>query len=189
VRGQYLDRAPAAVARMLFAARLRCWFLRSSPTWSRKPPGCRPSCSPGTVIADLLSGTRALRDRAALELRVRPFGYRDGRDYRGIADPAAAFAHQLLSGSSPHPRPHLGHSAPCSHAGAYVPAPDGGIHARTRSRGRGRGRFMPDWVPPRLRAHRRRVPRVVPPGGSATSSASGADTSCAGRASSGCSGG
>ena len=37
-----------------------------------------------SVMADLLSGTRALRGRAALELRVRPFGYRDAREYWGI---------------------------------------------------------------------------------------------------------
>jgi len=52
-------------------------------------------------MADLLSGTRALRGRAALELRVRPFGYRDARDYWGIADPAAAFAHNALVGGTP----------------------------------------------------------------------------------------
>jgi DNA-binding MarR family transcriptional regulator len=52
-------------------------------------------------MADLLSGTRALRGRAALELRVRPFGYRDARDYWGIADPAAAFAHHALVGGTP----------------------------------------------------------------------------------------
>jgi hypothetical protein len=52
-------------------------------------------------MADLLSGTRALRGRAALELRVRPFGYRDARDYWGIADPAAAFAHNALAGGTP----------------------------------------------------------------------------------------
>lgn len=32
-----------------------------------------------SVMADLLSGTRALRGRAALELRIPPFGYRDAR--------------------------------------------------------------------------------------------------------------
>jgi uncharacterized protein len=54
-----------------------------------------------SVMADLLSGTRALRGRAALELRVRSFGYRDARDYWGIADPAAAFAHNALVGGTP----------------------------------------------------------------------------------------
>lgn len=54
-----------------------------------------------SVMADLLSGTRALRGRSALELRVRPFGYRDARDYWGIADPAAAFAHNALVGGTP----------------------------------------------------------------------------------------
>jgi hypothetical protein len=42
-----------------------------------------------------------LRGRAALELRVRPFGYRDAREYWGISDPAAAFAHNALVGGTP----------------------------------------------------------------------------------------
>ena len=54
-----------------------------------------------SVMADLLSGTRALRGRAALELRVRSFGYRDARDYWEIADPAVAFAHNALAGGTP----------------------------------------------------------------------------------------
>jgi uncharacterized protein len=54
-----------------------------------------------SVMADLLSGTRALRGRAALELRVRSFGYRDAREYWGISDPAAAFAHNALVGGTP----------------------------------------------------------------------------------------
>jgi hypothetical protein len=54
-----------------------------------------------SVMADLLSGTRALRGRAALELRVRSFGYRDAREYWGIEDPAAAFAHNALVGGTP----------------------------------------------------------------------------------------
>ena len=54
-----------------------------------------------SVMADLLSGTRALRGRAALELRVRSFGYRAARDYWGIADPAAAFAHNAVIGGTP----------------------------------------------------------------------------------------
>src|SRR5487761_770521 len=54
-----------------------------------------------SVMADLLSGTRALRGRAALELRVRPFGYRDARGYWGIGDPAAAFAHNAIVGGTP----------------------------------------------------------------------------------------
>ena len=54
-----------------------------------------------SVMADLLSGTRALRGRAALELRVRSFGYRDAREYWGIEDPATAFAHNALVGGTP----------------------------------------------------------------------------------------
>lgn len=54
-----------------------------------------------SVMADLLSGTRALRGRAALELRIRPFGYRDVREYWEIETPAAAFAHNAIVGGTP----------------------------------------------------------------------------------------
>jgi uncharacterized protein len=54
-----------------------------------------------SVMGDLLSGTKALRGRAALELRVRPFGYRDARAYWEIRTPAAAFAHSAIVGGTP----------------------------------------------------------------------------------------
>lgn len=54
-----------------------------------------------SVMADLLSGTKALRGRGALELRIRPFGFRDARRYWGIESPAAAFAHNALVGGTP----------------------------------------------------------------------------------------
>jgi hypothetical protein len=54
-----------------------------------------------SVMADLLSGTKALRGRAALELRVRPFGYKDARAYWEISTPAAAFAHNAIVGGTP----------------------------------------------------------------------------------------
>src|ERR1019366_6728874 len=54
-----------------------------------------------SVMGDLLSGTKALRGRAALELRIWPFGYRDAREYWGIENPAAAFAHHAVVGGTP----------------------------------------------------------------------------------------
>ncbi len=54
-----------------------------------------------SVMGDLLSGTKALRGRAALELRVWPFGYRDAREYWGIVTPSAAFAHNAIIGGTP----------------------------------------------------------------------------------------
>jgi DNA-binding MarR family transcriptional regulator len=54
-----------------------------------------------SVMADLLSGTKALRGRGALELRVRPFGYRDARLYWGIENPATAFRHHAIIGGTP----------------------------------------------------------------------------------------
>jgi uncharacterized protein len=54
-----------------------------------------------SVMGDLLSGTKALRGRAALEQRIRPFGYRDARRYWRIENPATAFAHNALIGGTP----------------------------------------------------------------------------------------
>lgn len=54
-----------------------------------------------TVMGDLLSGTKALRGRGSLDLRVRPFGYRDTRAYWGIENPAAAFVHHAIIGGTP----------------------------------------------------------------------------------------
>lgn len=54
-----------------------------------------------SVMSDLLSGTKALRGRGALELRVAPFEYRDARAYWGIGDTEAAFLHNALIGGTP----------------------------------------------------------------------------------------
>lgn len=54
-----------------------------------------------SVMGDLLSGTKALRGRAALDMRVRPFGYRDSRAYWGIENPATAFVHHAIVGGTP----------------------------------------------------------------------------------------
>ncbi|HTJ72840.1 MAG TPA: hypothetical protein VL551_35210 [Actinospica sp.] len=54
-----------------------------------------------SVMSGLLSGTKALRGRGALELRIRPFGYRDARAYWGIDDLDAAFRHNAFIGGTP----------------------------------------------------------------------------------------
>ena len=54
-----------------------------------------------SVMSDLLSGTKALRGRGALELRVRPFGYRAVRGYWQIENPVTAFAHHAIIGGTP----------------------------------------------------------------------------------------
>jgi hypothetical protein len=54
-----------------------------------------------SVMSELLSGTKALRGRGALELRIKPFGYRDTRAYWGIEDLEAAFRHHALIGGTP----------------------------------------------------------------------------------------
>jgi uncharacterized protein len=54
-----------------------------------------------SVMSDLLSGTKALRGRGALELLVKPFSYRDTRTYWGIENPYTAFLHHALIGGTP----------------------------------------------------------------------------------------
>ncbi|TMR23972.1 ATP-binding protein [Nonomuraea turkmeniaca] len=53
-----------------------------------------------SVMNDLLSGTKALRGRAAIDLRLRPFDLATTARYWGIGDPAAALrVHALLGGA------------------------------------------------------------------------------------------
>ncbi|HSV67887.1 MAG TPA: hypothetical protein VLJ59_18565 [Mycobacteriales bacterium] len=54
-----------------------------------------------SVMSGLLSGTKALRGRGSLELRVSPFGYRDARRYWGIETIDTAFVHNALVGGTP----------------------------------------------------------------------------------------
>ncbi|MGH8828437.1 MAG: AAA family ATPase, partial [Jiangellaceae bacterium] len=54
-----------------------------------------------SVMSELLSGTKALRGRGALELRVKPFTYRDARAYWKIDNTEAAFIHHALIGGTP----------------------------------------------------------------------------------------
>jgi hypothetical protein len=54
-----------------------------------------------SVMSALLSGTKALRGRGALDLRINPFGYRDARAYWQIDDLRAAFVHNSLIGGTP----------------------------------------------------------------------------------------
>jgi AAA+ ATPase superfamily predicted ATPase len=54
-----------------------------------------------SVMSGLLSGTKALRGRGALELRVKPFGFRDARAFWGIERVDAAFVHNALIGGTP----------------------------------------------------------------------------------------
>lgn len=54
-----------------------------------------------SVMSDLLSGTKALRGRASLELRIRPFDFRDARSFWRIDNVRAAFVHNALIGGTP----------------------------------------------------------------------------------------
>lgn len=54
-----------------------------------------------SVMSDLLSGTKALRGRGALEMRVSPFGYRATREFWEIEDLEVAFWHNAVLGGTP----------------------------------------------------------------------------------------
>lgn len=54
-----------------------------------------------SVMSQLLSGTKALRGRGALELRVNPFGFRETRAYWGIENTETAFRHHAFIGGTP----------------------------------------------------------------------------------------
>lgn len=54
-----------------------------------------------SVMSDLLSGTKALRGRGALEMRIKPFRYRDARTFWGIENVRSAFLHNALIGGTP----------------------------------------------------------------------------------------
>ncbi|WP_007025543.1 AAA family ATPase [Saccharomonospora iraqiensis] len=69
---------------------------------SRQPPMRIVLCGSAiSVMSDLLAGTKALRGRGALELRVSPFGFREAREYWGIDDTRTAFRHNALIGGTP----------------------------------------------------------------------------------------
>jgi hypothetical protein len=54
-----------------------------------------------SVMTDLISGTKALRGRVALELRINPFGYRDTREFWDIDSLESSFFHHALIGGTP----------------------------------------------------------------------------------------
>ena len=54
-----------------------------------------------SVMSDLLSGTKALRGRALLELRVRPFDFRGTRAFWRIDNVQTAFLHHAMIGGTP----------------------------------------------------------------------------------------
>lgn len=65
-----------------------------------------------SVMHELLSGTKPLRGRAVIDLRLGPFGYRDSREFWGIDDlPTALRVHAVLGGS-PGYRPIASRPAP-----------------------------------------------------------------------------
>lgn len=54
-----------------------------------------------SIMSQLLSGTKALRGRGALDLKIKPFGFREARRYWGIENVHAAFVHQAFLGGTP----------------------------------------------------------------------------------------
>lgn len=54
-----------------------------------------------SVMANLLTGTHALRGRASTDLVIRPFDYRTAAEFWGIENPAIAFALDAVLGGTP----------------------------------------------------------------------------------------
>jgi hypothetical protein len=92
---------------------------------SGKAPGGRiVLCgSAMSVMSELLSGTKPLRGRAVLDLRLPAFDYRTARVHWGIADPAVALQVDAVLGGAPGYRPLAAGPAPQSTAefGDWVP--------------------------------------------------------------------
>ncbi len=65
-----------------------------------------------SVMGRLLSGTRPLRGRAALQLQIAPFDFRTAAAYWGISDPETAFLVHAVVGGTPGYRDLLGERAP-----------------------------------------------------------------------------
>ncbi|MBT0774221.1 hypothetical protein KIH74_35080 [Kineosporia sp. J2-2] len=53
-----------------------------------------------SVMSELLSGSKAMRGRAQLDMTLRPFDYRLARDYWGIEDPSVAFQLDAVLGGT-----------------------------------------------------------------------------------------
>ncbi|WP_367668921.1 ATP-binding protein [Streptomyces sp. DT2A-34] len=83
---------------------------------SGKAPGGRiVLCgSAMSVMSELLSGTKPLRGRAVLDLRLPAFDYRTARTHWGIEDPAVALQVDAVLGGAPGYRPLAAGPAPQS---------------------------------------------------------------------------
>lgn len=64
------------------------------------------------VMSELLSGQKALRGRAHLDLLLRPFDFRDTASFYGIDDPDVAFRLYAIFGGVPGYRDLLGQASP-----------------------------------------------------------------------------
>ncbi|MFI1953885.1 ATP-binding protein [Streptomyces xinghaiensis] len=83
----------------------------------RAPGGRVVLCgSAMSVMSELLSGTKPLRGRAVLDLRLPAFDYRTARSHWGVEDPAVALQVDAVLGGAPGYRPLAAGPAPQSEA-------------------------------------------------------------------------
>ncbi|MEV0035113.1 ATP-binding protein [Streptomyces sp. NPDC050804] len=83
--------------------------------YDERQRGSRPSAGPGprlilcgsamSVMHELLSGTKPLRGRAVVDLRLGPFDYRGSRAFWQIGDPLTALKVHAVLGGAPGYRP------------------------------------------------------------------------------------
>ncbi len=65
-----------------------------------------------SVMSELLSGTKALRGRAELDIQLHPFDYRQTAEFYGVEDPVAALRLYAILGGTPGYRDLLGEASP-----------------------------------------------------------------------------
>jgi AAA+ ATPase superfamily predicted ATPase len=77
------------------------------------PPAAVIICGSAlSVMSELLSGSKALRGRAQLDLTLRPFDYRLARQYWAVEDPAVAFQLDAVLGGTAGYRPLIAAAPP-----------------------------------------------------------------------------
>lgn len=82
------------------------------------PPAAVIVCGSAlSVMSELLSGAKALRGRAQLDMTVRAFDYLKSRDYWGIDDPTVAFNVDAVLGGTAGYKPLISEAPPESPAG------------------------------------------------------------------------
>ncbi len=104
---------PSALQSVIDSSRDHLHPSGGGPAGSRHVIVCGSSLS---VMSQLLSGTKALRGRAELDLQLQPFDYRQTAEFYGVEDPLVALHLYAILGGTPGYRDITGSAAPQSEA-------------------------------------------------------------------------